>query len=89
MATHSNPAAAHQHLEPVLNWAQLARKDEVELMHRSGKTIASGRIDTIALDGSVFWIIHNDGRGRSLVLPQEDVLVYRYGRPRNGRRRAG
>jgi hypothetical protein len=89
MTTENTPAAAQLDLEPVLNWTHLARKDEVELVLRSGKTLASGRIDTIALDGSVFWIIQDDGRGRSMVLPDEDVLVFRHRRPRNRRRRAG
>ena len=80
MAIDDHPAMPHADLEPVLDWTKLAREDELKLVRLNGKSMASGRIDTIALDGSVFWILHNDGRGRSMVLPEDDVIVFRHRR---------
>ncbi|MFJ5695527.1 hypothetical protein ACIP9X_16965 [Arthrobacter sp. NPDC093125] len=67
-------------LEPVLNWAKLAREDELELVHRSGKTLTSGRVDMRALDGSVLWLIQDDGKGRAMFLADDDVMVFRHKR---------
>ena len=55
----SRPAA--RSLEPMPNWMKLSRKDDVEI-YRHGELVASGRVDMLALDGSVFWVIQNDGR---------------------------
>ncbi|MEO5321077.1 hypothetical protein PV761_21120 [Arthrobacter sp. CC3] len=73
----------HAQLEPVLNWTKLARKDDLELVHRNGKTLTSGRVDMLALDGSVFWLIQDNGKGRALFLPDDDVMVFRHKRAGN------
>jgi hypothetical protein len=66
--------------EPVPNWSKLSRADEVEI-HCHGQGITSGRIDMLALDGSVLWLQQNEGKGRALFLHSDGVRVYR--RPTN------
>jgi ABC-type sulfate transport system substrate-binding protein len=89
MGTHSVPAASQQSAlprraqpEPVLNWTKLARRDDLELVHRDGRTLASGRVDMLALDGSVFWLIQDNGKGRAMFLPDSEVIVFRHRRSR-------
>lgn len=67
----------HAQLEPVLNWTKLAHQDELELVRRNGKTLTSGRVDTPALDGSVFWLIQDNGKGRKMFMADDDVVVFR------------
>jgi hypothetical protein len=74
----------HDQLEPVLNWTKLARQDDLKLVHRNGKTLTSGRVDVLALDGSVFWLIQDNGKGRAMFLPDDDVMVFRHKRERKG-----
>ena len=62
--------------EPVPNWSKLSRADEVE-MHSHEQAITSGRIDMLALDGSVPWLQQTDGKGRALFLLSDGVRVYR------------
>jgi hypothetical protein len=69
---HTAPLA----LEPVPNWARLSRGDEVAI-HRGVERVASGRIDMTALDGSVFWIIQNDGMGRTMFCHDDGLTVFR------------
>lgn len=73
----------HAQLEPVLSWTKLARKDHLELVHRNGKTLTSGRVDMLALDGSVLWLIQDDGKGRAMFLADDDVIVFRHKRAGN------
>jgi hypothetical protein len=73
----------HAQLEPVLNWTKLARKDDLELVHRNGKTLTSGWVDMLALDGSVFWLIQGNGKVRAMFLPDDDVMVFRHKRAGN------
>jgi hypothetical protein len=47
-------------------------------VHRNGKTLTSGRVDMLALDGSVFWLIQDNGKGRAMFLPDDDVMVLRH-----------
>jgi hypothetical protein len=54
------PAAA-----PVPDWSRLCRNDHVEVRTAGGETM-SGTIDMIAADRSVFWMIRNDGAGRTM-----------------------
>ncbi|MBT2532390.1 hypothetical protein J7E83_09665 [Arthrobacter sp. ISL-48] len=73
----------HAQLEPVLNWTKLARQDDLELVHRNGKTLTSGRVDMLAMDGSVFWLIQDDGKGRAMFHPDDGVMVFRHKRKRH------
>jgi hypothetical protein len=66
--------------EPFPNWSRLSRTDEVEI-HSHGQAITSGRVDILALDGSVLWLQQDEGRGRALFLHSDGVRVYR--RPTN------
>lgn len=80
MAIHSRPAPACP-AGTGMNWTKLARKDDLELVHRKGKTLTSGRVDMLSLDGSVFWLIQDNGKGRAMFLPDDDVTVFRHKRP--------
>ncbi|MHC6591317.1 hypothetical protein [Arthrobacter sp. C152] len=44
---------------------------------RQDGTIVAGRVDMLALDRSVFWVIQADGRGRVMVCSADkpDVVV--------------
>jgi hypothetical protein len=82
-ASFRSGTARHAQLEPVLNWTKLARQDDLELVHWDGKTLTTGRVDMLALDGSVFWLIQDDGKGRAMFLPDDDLLVFRHKRAGN------
>ena len=64
------------HLQPVFNWCQLSRADEVTVWRCDQSTI-TGQIDMVALDGSVFWIIENEGKGRAMIHRHDNPEVYR------------
>ncbi|TLM86043.1 hypothetical protein [Pseudarthrobacter sp. NamE5] len=67
--------------EPVPNWCTLSKADQIEIQQQ-GKTIATGRVDILALDGSMLWIHRDTGNGRALFLRSDGVTVYR--RPKTG-----
>lgn len=74
--------------DPIPNWAQLARADEVTI-HHHGEEIASGRIDMLSMDGSVLWLIQDAGCGRALFLYSDGAKVFRRqasAKPRKPRR---
>ncbi|MFM9272267.1 hypothetical protein [Pseudarthrobacter sp. NKDBFgelt] len=75
-------AAAPLSPEPVPNWCTLSRSDQVEI-HSQGLPIASGRIDMLALDGSLLWLQQDQGKGRALFLHSDGLRVYRRPAPRN------
>jgi hypothetical protein len=60
----------------VPNWCTLSRTDEVEI-RQNGRTIATGRIDLLAFDGSMLWIQRDQGKGRALFLHSDGVTVCR------------
>lgn len=72
--------------EPVPNWCKLSRGDKVEVVTYE-RTVTSGRIDMLAMDGSVLWLQQDDGKGRALFLHSDGVLVYR--RPQSCKKRNG
>jgi hypothetical protein len=49
-------------------------------IYRNGKAIASGKIDMLAMDGSMLWIHQDGANGRALFLHGDGLKVYR--RPR-------
>lgn len=63
------PAAA-----PVPDWSRLCRNDHVEV-RTAGGAVMSGTIDMIAADRSVFWMIRNDGAGRTMLFAGDGVAV--------------
>lgn len=71
-----NPRMKHGTPEPVPNWSKLSRTDEVEI-HCNGRAVTSGRIDMLAMDGSVLWLQQDDGKGRALFLHSDGLRVYR------------
>ena len=75
-------AAAPLAREPVPNWCKLSRSEQVEI-HRQGRPIASGRIDMLALDGSLLWLQQDEGKGRALFLHSDGLRVYRRPATRN------
>ena len=73
----ANPLTGSPIPEPISNWSKLSRADEVEI-HGHGQAMTSGRIDMLAADGSVLWLLQNEGMGRMLFLHSDDgVRVYR------------
>ncbi|MDQ0925284.1 hypothetical protein QF038_003792 [Pseudarthrobacter sp. W1I19] len=59
---------------PVHDWSRLCRSDHVEVRSAGGETM-SGAIDMIAADSSVFWMIRDDGAGRTMLCCGDDVTV--------------
>ena len=80
-----SPSIQSQHqgqaslLEPTPDWAKLSRHDEITL-HRDGKEVASGYVDMLALDGSVLWLIQNDGKGRAMFHQKDGLFAIREGK---------
>ena len=71
-----NPARRRQALPqaPVPDWSKLSRNDQVEVQTHHG-SVMSGTIDMIAANRSVFWLIRNDGAGRTMVCCGDAVSV--------------
>lgn len=59
---------------PVPDWSRLCRNDHVEV-RTAGGVVMSGTIDMIAADRSVFWMIRNDGAGRTMLFAGDNVAV--------------
>ena len=59
---------------PVPDWSRLTRDDVVQVLGKDGMA-TTGRIDMIAVDHSVFWIIQSDGRGRVMICRADQPLV--------------
>ncbi|SDP43351.1 hypothetical protein SAMN04487914_11172 [Arthrobacter sp. ok909] len=51
---------------PVPDWSKLSRNDLVHVRH-GNDTPVTGRIDVIAADRSVFWLIQSAGLGRVMI----------------------
>lgn len=79
--------ASRNPFEPVLNWCKLSRSDEVAVC-RDRRVMATGRVDMVALDGSVFWINQKDGKGRTMIHQKDGLTVFRKASPGGGRRRS-
>ncbi|WP_347110911.1 hypothetical protein AAHB33_09175 [Paenarthrobacter sp. S56] len=62
--------------QPELNWSLLSRSDKVQVC-RDGYVVATGRIDMLALDGSMAWIRKEPGNERALFLHSDGVTIYR------------
>lgn len=80
----SRPHTRTPPLEPIPNWTKLSRADAVDI-YRHGEAIASGSIDMLAMDGSVFWLIQDGGHGRALFLHSDGVNVFRRARKPGGK----
>ncbi len=59
---------------PVPDWSKLCRNDHIEV-HGAARSPMSGIIDMIAADRSVFWMIRDDGAGRTMVCSGDDATV--------------
>jgi len=46
-------------------------------IHSHGRAVTSGRIDMLAMDGSVLWLQQDEGKGRALFLHSDGLRVYR------------
>jgi hypothetical protein len=66
---------------PVPDWSRLCRNDQVQV-RAAGGAVMTGTIDMIAADRSVFWMIRNDGAGRTMLCSGDDVAVIKVGQPR-------
>ncbi|TLM88049.1 hypothetical protein [Pseudarthrobacter sp. NamE5] len=71
---------------PLPNWSKLAKNDHVEVRFAQG-AVASGTIDMIAADRSVFWLIRSNGAGRVMVCLGDDVSVTKAANAQPGRQR--
>ncbi|MDR7083348.1 hypothetical protein J2X01_002642 [Arthrobacter ginsengisoli] len=56
----------------------LSPNDEVTL-RLDGKEVTSGRVDMLALNSGVLWLIQNEGKGRAMFHYDEGLLVFRVG----------
>ena len=72
--TSSAPDASGLPPQPVPNWSKLSRNDHVQVLHRDGR-VTSGRIEMIAVDRSVFWVIQEAGQGRLMVCRSDKPRV--------------
>lgn len=61
---------------PVPDWSKLSRRDLVHVRYGNG-TAVTGRIDIIAGDRSVFWLIQSAGLGRMMVCSSDKPDVIR------------
>lgn len=59
---------------PVPDWSKLSRNDLVHVRQGSG-TPVTGRIDIIAADRSVFWLIQSAGLGRVMICSADNPEV--------------
>jgi hypothetical protein len=75
MATLTTPTARTHNHKPILNWCNLLRAEEV-LVYRQDRTTTIGRVDMVALDGSVFWTV-DDGNQRTMIHRNDGPTVYR------------
>ncbi|MCD5341862.1 hypothetical protein LR392_06430 [Arthrobacter sp. AK04] len=60
--------------EPVPHWTRLQRGDQLNV-YKNGKLVASGIVDMVALDGSVFWFTPNGADTRRLFLHADKLHV--------------
>lgn len=61
---------------PSEEWASLARNDRITLQRGAGPA-ATGTIDVVAADGSVFWVHLDHGSGRVAVHVDDDAVMWR------------
>ena len=77
MSTNARPRQQHAcPPEPVQDWTELHRNDQVELC-LDGTVVAAGHIDLCAADGRVFWLLPNNAGGRTMISKDEGISVYR------------
>lgn len=69
-------AIAARHGEPIANWCKLSKDDRVDIYNARGSR-TTGRIDMVAGDGSILWIIQDEGRGRALFVHEDGVKIRR------------
>ncbi|WAH99159.1 hypothetical protein [Arthrobacter sp. MMS18-M83] len=61
---------------PLPDWSQLSRHDTVKVCCNNANVL-SGRIDMIAYDRSVFWLIQDAGMGRIMICDADNPVVTR------------
>lgn len=59
---------------PIPDWSKLDRRDHIEVS-APGRPAVSGIIDMVAADRSVFWMIRDDGAGRTMYWRGDDLAV--------------
>ncbi|MET3934494.1 hypothetical protein [Arthrobacter sp. OAP107] len=80
MTTYTNAQSRPHHRPhplspPVPDWSKLSRGDAVTARHKDGRVI-TGRIEMMAIDRSVFWVIQDHGLGRTMVYAADMPLVH-------------
>ncbi|GAB2715166.1 hypothetical protein ACX801_09355 [Arthrobacter bambusae] len=83
--TQAPSGALTTEMERIPDWNKLTRADEVAIRRHDG-SLSSGRIDMLSMDRKVFWIIQNNGKGRTMIEKDEDTTVFRRA---SGRRNEG
>jgi hypothetical protein len=58
------------------NWTVLEPGDEV-VLYRADTRTKTGRVELRSLNGSVFWILQEDGQGRAMIHKTDQIRVYR------------
>ena len=80
-----NPSRWGQAQEPALvpGWPTLCKNDHVEVRSARGEVVA-GTIDMVTADGSVFWMIREDGAGRTMLCLGDDIAVIKVTKDKAG-----
>lgn len=61
--------------EPIHDWSSLAKADRIVVELSSG--LLSGRVDSISVDGEIFWVYLDHVQGRRLFLHSEVDRLWR------------
>lgn len=65
---------SRKYATPLSDWSKLSRSDSVRVLLSDGSEF-SGRIDMIAIDRSVFWMIQDAGLGRIMICSADSPTV--------------
>ena len=61
---------------PSDEWASLTRNERIAV-RRGEDPAATGTVDIVAADGSIFWVHLDHGRGRVAIHVEDDAAVWR------------
>lgn len=76
LTKHPRRRLSRKYAIPVPDWSKLSRNDSVRVLRSDGSAL-SGRIDMIAIDRSVFWMIQDAGLGRIMICSADSPTVIR------------
>ena len=61
---------------PADEWASLTSNERIAVRRGEGPA-ATGTVDIVAADGSIFWVHLDNGRGRVAIHVEDDAAVWR------------